>query len=792
MTQRSSAPPSLPPLRQRPTRPPEEVSPAEWFRQGDYASAARRGGEQEWQTYAALGLLGKTREALDGLDRFGHSEARFYEAVARWIGGAEDAVPPLLERIDTPHARNLLALARKPQIEVLAQWPWARDGCSALLTGAAADARFRVTNIGFQPEDLPNRPCADVRDFYDPRRLPDFYTCAMVEWQVVPPNLPDLPCPVFGQTGDYDLHIQTVHPWLGLFDALVVTDPSEWGEVRRVAGVPVCTFPKTFGVPNGLPPLPAAGQREIDVYLSGTLLHPYHPDKARLLHQIFSLADLRLHLVNGLDDPGRHYDNLAQAKVCVGYVRHATAMPTRGLEALAMGCALVVQEDSVLALYAGPDQGVFPCRLDRDDLPAAIRTIVARWPEFARRAEAGARLLREEFALARVASQYLRFLTFLAARPRPPRRPRDPSRLRQKRPVLHRGWLPGTDLQALARENQQRLQADIARAPASPHALIDLAREAVLADCHRAGTGSNPVPECLASVSGVYRKAMERFPRSLVVRFNYLRVAFHLGTPEIASEVLPLLDETLGRPPQTWQVDAMEDVFPWDFFPAFFNYRGYFDRVTAHLAHSIPVGPDLCRLIRASLYGYRGLYRAREGFCPGSLDDFQAAADLDPDFPSFRLGYAHHLLRRGLPEDCHLAGRLLRELAESSLLFLEAFAALEQVHRRELCQRQERWTDLVRRRDSARAAALRQEIEAMQAQWQRDPLPCRIARARAALQKIEEVPVPPLGTEGSQVEIDRLRDTIRAMQSSKFWKARMAWFRLKACLGLGPNKERCP
>ena len=109
---------------------------------------------------------------------------------------------------------------------------------------------------------------------------------------------------------------------------------------------------------------------------------------------------------------------LASTRVCVTYVRHPTAAPTRGVEALAMGCALVVQRGSVLTLYASEHQGVLTYDLEAGDLTSAVRYILDEWPEFQRRAERGAAAVRREFELSRVASQYLRFLTFLAARPR--------------------------------------------------------------------------------------------------------------------------------------------------------------------------------------------------------------------------------------------------------------------------------------------------------------------------------------------------------------------------------------
>lgn len=741
---------------------------AEQFARGDYATVARTGGKQEWQTYAALGLIGKTREAVEGLARFDHPEAAFYSAVAHWIGGEDEVAARLLEPIHTAHAQNLLALLRKPHINVLAQWSWIRCGCADLLAGAVADPRFRVANISFHPDDLPNKPYANIHDYYPPTEPPDFYICTMVEWHLVPPNLQELGCPVFGQTADYDLHIQTVYPWLGLFDALLVTDPSEWWDVTRLVHAPVYTFPKSFGVPHDIAPL-RQGEREIDVYLSGTVLHPYHPDKAQLLHQLLEIPGLRIKILNGFQAPAEYYNDLNCSKICITYVRHPTALPTRGLEALAMGCTLIVQEDNVLTLFAGREQGILTYQLERNNLPAAVRTILEHWPDFARRAEAGARIVREEFSLARVASQYLRFLTFLAAGPRRPRSRCRSDKLYQKRSILLKGWLPSQDhhhspvLRSIAVHNYRRLQTALTPEPVSPHAYIDLAREAVLGNCFRAEADLVPLHQWLAFLRSVYRTARERFPRSLVTRFNEIRILLHFGTPELVSEALILLDETLRLPPNHWQIDVMEDVFPWDFFPQFFNYRGYFDRVTQHLIQGTEVEADLCRLILASLYAYRGFYPAHHGFYSQALDDYGAAVALDPDFPFFRLWYAEQLLQRALPEDQQAACRLLQELATGSLVFREALEMLEKTGAggEEMTRRASRAREILKMHENLAIPKLRPDLRSIEAE--RDKA-WREWRAW-------------------KVERKHLYCHIRAMESSKFWKLRQAWVGLKRRLG---------
>ncbi len=739
---------------------------AERFARGDFASAAMTGGGQEWQTYAALGLIGKTREAVEGLARFDHEEAAFYSAVAHWIGGEDEEAIRLLEPIRTDHAQNLLALLRKPRINVLTQWSWARCGCADLLAGAAADTRFRVANISFHPDDLPNKPYGNIHDYCTSFGCPDFYICSMVEWHLIPPNLQELSCPLFGQTGDYDLHIQAVYPWLKLFDAILVTDPSEWRDVSRLLSAPVYTFPKSFGVPCSVPPL-QQGEREIDVYLSGTMLHPYHLDKSQLLHQLLEIPGLRLKVINGFTAPAEYYADLARSKICITFVRHPTALPTRGLEALAMGCALIVQEDNVLTLFVGREQGVLTYQLQRRDLPSVVRAILEKWPDFAQRAETGAKMVREEFSLQRVASQYLRFLTFLAAQPRGPRPRCETDRLYQKRGVLHKGWLPSGDfrhspvLRSMAIHNYWRLQSALSSGPSSPHVYIDIGRESVLGNCHRAEAGLVPVQQWLTFLNNLYRAARERFPRSLVTRFNAIRVMLHFGTPELASEALALLDEVLLLPPNYWQIDVMEDVFPWDFFPQFFNYRGYFDRITQHLTLGHPVEPDLCRLILASLHAYRGFYPATHGFYSQAVDDFGSAAALDPDFPFFQLWYAEQLLERGLAEDRLNACRLLRELADGSLVFQEALEMLEKTGDagEDIARRAARVREILQMRENMAAPKLQLRPNVSEIEAERD-------QAWREWQDWKE-------------ERWHLCNLVHGMESSKFWKLRQKWMRVK-------------
>lgn len=661
----------------------ECVSIDELFRKGNYARVAIKGTDEDWETYAAFGLIGKTDLAIAGLNSFAElDEPRFYLAVAHWIDGKTYEAISLLKTCPQEHAQNLLMLIQQPKIHVLAQLPWTRTGSWDLLTAAANDKKFSVKNISFHPDDLANSPYADIHSFYSKDEPPDFYICQMVEWHLVPPNLQELKCPVFGQTADYDLHLQAVYPWLQVFDELLVTDQTEWADVADLVSVPVATFPKSFCLDDSLPE-PSESPRDIDLFLSGTVAHPYHPDKAKLLYQVLTKTDLNIKLVNGFEGLNKYYKNLSESKVCFTYVRHPGATPTRGLEALAMGCAVVVQEGSVLALFAGENRGVLTYDFERNDLASTLQKAVIQWPLLRSQAIEGSRAIRREFSASVVASQYLRFLTFLAAKPRGKRSDLRPpvsiDRLVQKRVVLQKGWLPSYDfvhskiLQDIGQENLKRLEYQIDSGSATKLVYNDAFREIVLANYHQSLQSLFFANDWLSKAAVIAEAGITKFPSSLVLRFNLIRTSLHFGNGHQVERATNLLRKTLNFPLSYWDIDNLEDVFPYDFCPEFFNYRKYFDTITEATKSGRDAQSELAKLMLASLAYYLARYTEQPNF-------FKQAMDLDPDYPYFQLNYAEYLNRSDASvSEIEQAQVLLLDLTRGSTLFFQASEALERV-----------------------------------------------------------------------------------------------------------------
>lgn len=649
------------------------------FNEGNYTAVALAKDPEEWQTYAAFGLVGKAKQAIEGLQNFNNTEAGFYSAVASWIDGDDERAGYLLKNIHTPYAQNLLSLIQKPQINILAQIGWTRGGPHwDILTGGSYDKKFNIQNISFHPDDLQNKPYANIHQYYNPNSPPDFYLC-QIGWGAIAPNLQELSCPIIGQSGDHDMHIQNFYPWYQLFDQFIVNDPTEWQDISALVKVPVSTFPKTHGIALSTPAIPNQN-REIDLFLSGMWGHPYHPDKISIVHQVLpSLNEYKVFLLNGYLSSNDYYKLLGNSKVSFTYVRFPQGLPMRGLDTIAMGCALVAQKGCVITLFLGEEEGVVTYDTESNALLPAIHKVLKEWPKFERRAQRGAEIIRKEFALPRLASQYLRFAAFLAAKPRSERQKKPTEDLTYKRMSVLCDSLTPEDI--LADHTILRLQNRL-RKEQRPHIFIDLARTSIMEYTRHYVAVNDDDEEDQNSLFNdaqeIYKTGMAQFPKSLVLRFNFIRTLFHFGKPKDIDQALALAKEALDMPLLNWQIDFMEDLFPHDFWHTFFNYRGYFDLIMKHFKEGIDISQELLQLILASLHYYIGKQL-------NDLNHLEQAVLLDPEFPCYSLSYARQLVRLGnKPEDCWEAGRLLLKLAKSSMFFVEAYEILKHLQDNQL------------------------------------------------------------------------------------------------------------
>jgi hypothetical protein len=642
------------------------------FAAGDYAGAAMFGDEAAWQCHAARAMLRGDEASYRALADWCEPEAVLHAAAARWIYGDTAAALALASTIRTPAAQRFVALLRQPRIRVLAQLPWQGGAVTDLRGGIGADPHFEVRSIGHRPGDHWHRPYAGVAEYLADGFRPDFYLAAMVEWQHVLPDLAALPCPRFGHIADHDLHIQTIRPWLDLFDELCVTDRTEWLDVQGLGRGLVSSCPHVFGLPANLPPL-AGIERPFDCFVSGTLLDPYHPDKAKVMHELLASQGLGLRLVRGFAGALAFHSMLGASKASFTYVRRPGAMPTRGMESLALGSALALQEESILNLWVGDAEGVTTWNGEPGSLTRALRRLVEHWEHYGPAAQRGAALLRREFTLARSASRYFRFLAFRAATvERTPLPAVATEGWCQKRLCVSRTWLPS---EAVVRRrsmqaNFRRLGALVGKAP-RPGVIVDMARELLCEFVHYEGSKDAEASErkFYDDAVGLLEQCERLFPQCLAARFLRVRAMFHHGSARERVIALQLAFETIEGDVGRWRIGPDDDVMPFDFHAETFNYRDYLDLVARSAkGEGVPVDA-LRRLVLAALAGY--VARAS-----GQLRFHAMACQLDPGFARYRLDHARELGRRPEPAGRKAAVAMLSELAEGSAEFVAAAEAL--------------------------------------------------------------------------------------------------------------------
>jgi radical SAM superfamily enzyme YgiQ (UPF0313 family)/predicted SAM-dependent methyltransferase len=665
------------------------VQPVAELMQGNYALFAGMakvfGDVDGLAHYAASGLIGKCDYALAGLSSLPQAEeAVFYTGVIHWIAGNEKAaLASLTQCKNNEHAQNLINLITKPRIEILAQLD--RGSWSDLFDAVKKDPKFIINNIGFKNGDLLNRPYASIHDFYNPASPPDFYITKMLEWHLIPPDIQELPCPTFAQTADYDIHIQVIYPWLKVFDQLIIEN--EWQDVSQLSKTLVATYPQVYPLLKAAEqrPFPAVN-RDIDVFISGTTFHPYHPDKAKLLNEILTLEGFNVYFVDGFLDTADYLNLLARTKICITYIRRP-GMPTRGVEALAMGCAVMVQEDSALKLYFQEQQGVFT--YNDDTLASVIRDILQEWDQLEPAIKTGAAIIRNEFTTQKVAAKYFRFLTYLAAKPRLNRTQNAKVELEQKRLILLRGWLQTPEVyKAIQQTEANNLDRRHEKHPDAGH-IINITREMVLAyasTAHEAfaiefkrifGTSIPPDRSLLLEALRRYKEGIKQFPKALILRFNYIRTVLIFGTHEEMLHAIDLAKKATETPLSAWDVDPLHDVFPWDFFSQLFNYRRYFDLVIKHLKGGGAQNAELCRLVMASIHFHLS-------FFSDEMVHAGKATEFDQEFPFYGMRYAQLLsVKEDIASQVH-AAEVLFNLAKNSMLAREAFQCLKNQSRKNL------------------------------------------------------------------------------------------------------------
>ena len=110
----------------------------------------------------------------------------------------------------------------------------------------------------------------------------------------------------------------------------------EWAKAGTFRCGPTSTFPKLFGInPDGIT-APGTLERDVDLFISGSVSNTYHPDKARLTQELLSDNSMYIRCIEGFLNRTSYSIELARSKTAFTYIRHPGSMPSRGIESLAL------------------------------------------------------------------------------------------------------------------------------------------------------------------------------------------------------------------------------------------------------------------------------------------------------------------------------------------------------------------------------------------------------------------------------------------------------------------------
>lgn len=619
-----------------------------------------------------MGMLGIVAPAIAGLSRYSDDSAAFYQAATLFIAGRDFDALAVLDRLDTSEAKALARLVRKDTIDVLAQLPYRRGGPQVLIEGIPADCKFRVANHTVGEEDLPSPPDASVFEWYRNSRVPDFYICHMLEWHMPPADIHEAPFPVFAQTADTDIHIQLLRRWLPSFDRLFVTDTTEHAMVAGlVPGRTVASSPSPFGWTElSGDPDPSSRDRPIDVFMSGIMLRPYFPDKARFLIKLLREKDLNVFIIDGAVDRRRYLEVMSHSKTTLCYTRNQQALVTRGIDALGVGCVPVTARDNVLKLSVPEDCG-FEYDPDFSDIVPAVRAAIEafdRTDPVQRAARA-----RAAFAPATVTSRYLRTLTVHAALATTQTRDRVYEPLRDtRRNAQFINWpLPDNEIARRVFEHNVEQFRTRLKNKWSSETANNLAREYIVqcAEILRRGEPKRYGPR-LRHALRILDLAIARDPNCLVLWLNYVRAARLLGDHRLKERAKARLADLLARDEAAWTVSVHDDIMPPDYSDHLLDQYSYFAILTR-----VPVGleasearqeKELKRIILASLHWLAG-------WVFGDESRFADAYRLNPDYGPIAFGFVLSALRKGAPISKDVV-RAIRSVLHESHLYAQLAA----------------------------------------------------------------------------------------------------------------------
>lgn len=614
------------------------------FASGDYCGAALQSGEDALLRGMAYVMMGYQEAGVPLLDGVETSEALYYRAVGFWgldrPDEARQCVARCVARIGAHDPWSLKAarlgqLIARERIRVLVQ---ARD--QGVVRGMKAAPQFDVISIGHSAEDdllvMPYESMDSLLQRLPAGWVPDLYIAHQPEFDMIPVDLDTAPFPLLAFTSDYDVQIHNCFHQLRLFDTVVVTDTVDHQQVAQGFGMPTISFSKVFSnIDRHVGQLPPQrGRRDVDLFFSGTAFHSDHDDKSRLLFRLTQLSDrYTVHMINHYLPPWKYVALAERSKCSFTYVRRPRGFPSRALDVLARGTAVLYQEGGSLGCYFSEEEGAIPYW--EDNVESVVERVVGQWEtRYAAAAMRGRSRVLREFTMQTCMSRYLKFLALTAVEIRRDRR--DASHLGARLRYPHNVYgmqraTPDYNITAYMRSADSVRRAD--PEGADPYASNLLGVMYAMAYYYNRELLGNEQPGLLDGARQTLTAAAARFPEQLYPVFNCGRICYHSGA---LSEARKYFDRVLMS--HNWQCDPLDHCFPTDFFPAYFPYRRYIDALIQHLADPASVARDrLIQIVRSSAWAYLARIHAQQGDGQCARTCIDEAVALLPDFAAYHL-----------------------------------------------------------------------------------------------------------------------------------------------------------
>jgi tetratricopeptide (TPR) repeat protein len=417
------------PVRWRPQResavePPPADAPGEAeFSRGDYTTAAQLAATRELKG-CALVMLGELERGMESLEGNVSSRALLYRGFANWSLGRRQVAEQLLSEIpaESPHrrtARSLLRFVGGKTLKILLQGRH-DPGCPNYdLVGAFKKiSGVDVKSVGFSSRsDIIIDYTTTLEQMMSQLPAgwqPDLFLSHLVEDNPPPIGIERAGFPTLFHTQDFDRHFQHCYHLMGMFDGAVVLGSVDHKHMSELIEGGVFVYPKLLGVDFGRCKTTTSPERDIDVFVSGSLFS-LTKSKSRLIAEVAQLPErYRVELVDGYITEDDYYNRLSRAKVTFTYVHRWGLINGRALEAISQGTCALVQSDGEICLMLSDFQGAIP--YDARNAIARLKQVIDRWDdEYATHAQRGRFQVAQCFDYQSCITRYCHSLVFHVA-----------------------------------------------------------------------------------------------------------------------------------------------------------------------------------------------------------------------------------------------------------------------------------------------------------------------------------------------------------------------------------------